>query len=304
MSKRYIKIARKLFESPKWAEERVFSEQEACLDLIFLAAFAEREINLGKEGLLLIKRGEIYYPQRQLAKRWGWGLSKLQRHLKKLSEGGWPSIEIIKRGSHFGSASGSDVGSEQTLIKLCNYDSYNGAYEESGSHFGSASESQNESLKNKGNTRIKGDKNTHTQYSLVKDLFVRTAKRANESADMCVQACKACEEMLLLCGADEEANTEHRKICERDIVFRIMVQIYQYYPLLQQSFATPLLPDQVGHLLSRYELADIWRILEAIANKRDCIKHNRSLFSTINQWMSTDIVRANRFQQQHQKNYN
>ena len=56
MSKRYIKVARKLFESSKWTEERVFSEQEACLDLIFLAAFAEREINLGKEGLLLIKR--------------------------------------------------------------------------------------------------------------------------------------------------------------------------------------------------------------------------------------------------------
>ena len=86
MSKRYIPYARKFFESEEWTAPRKFSEQEAWLDMVFLASYATHDINLGKSGILTIQRGEFYFPQRGLARRWGWKLSTLQRYLQRLHD--------------------------------------------------------------------------------------------------------------------------------------------------------------------------------------------------------------------------
>lgn len=262
MSKRYIPIARKFFESEEWTAPRIFSEQEAWLDMVFLACFADHAIDLGKDGILHLERGEFYYPQRQLAKRWGWPLSKVNRHLARLAEGTNPRIVKIQR---------------ETQSETRN-------------------ETQSETLNNKGYNN-KGVKNTHTHYTELKNLFVRACWHACDSAEACKDACRTHEEMCLLFQHDPQALAEHKTLCQRDKFYHIMFEFYRCYPSLQCSFTKPLIPSQMRQLLRMYEAGDIWRIIEAIDNKREQVKGN-SLFQTIKQWATTDIVLANRRREQ------
>ena len=79
-----------------------------------------------------------------------------------------------------------------------------------------------------------------------------------------------------------------------------MVEMYRCYPNLQKSFRKPLLHQHMRELMRMYDIADIWRIIEAIDNKRDRIK-GASLFQTIKQWATTDIVLAQRRREQLQQ---
>ena len=295
MSKRFVKIARKFFESDEWTAQRTFSEAEAWLDMIFLACYTEHDIDLGKDGILTLQRGEFYYTQRQLAKRWGWPLSRVNRYLARLAEGDKPRIEKIMRETQNETHFETQGETQIAVVRLCNYDSYNKADSKSETHIETHFETQNETLNKKGYNK-KGDKNTHTHYTELKDLFVHACKHAHESAEMCEQACKACEEMLLFCGQDAEAMAEH-KVWLTNPLHVAMVQLYRCYPTLQQHFRKPLLPQQMHELMRMYDIADIWRIIEAIDNKRDRIK-GASLFQTIKQWATTDIVLAQRRREQ------
>lgn len=298
---RYIPYARKYFESEEWQRPRKFSEQEAWLDMIFLASFAEHEIVLhkSKDERLKLYRGEFYLPQRLLAQRWGWSLSTLQRYFARELNATNPRIAKIQRGSYFGSENGSKRGSEYTVITLCNYDTYNSMFVGRESNRGSRCGSQNEVLNNKGNIINKGDI-THTHYTELKDLFVHASTHAHESAEMCERACKACEELLLYCGSDAEAMAEHKTWIKSNPLHYAMVEMYRCYPTLQQHFRKPLLPSQMRELMRMYELPDIWRIIEAIDNKRDTLK-GASLYQTIKQWATTDYVLANRRREQLQQ---
>lgn len=289
---RFIPYARKYFESEEWQQPRKFSEQEAWLDMIFLASFADHTITLSKGESLTLYRGEFYYTQRQLAKRWGWDVAKVNRYFARLAEGTNPRIQKILRETQNETQSETQVETQITVVRLCNYASYNELNLRSETQSETQSETGNETLNNKGDNN-KGDNNTHTHFKLVKDLFVQACWRAHEGAETCAEACKACEEMLLLCGQDAEAMTALRDLFRKDKIFYAMVEFYRCYPTLQQSFTKPLLPSQMQHLLQRYDVSDIWRIIEAIDNKRETVKGN-SLFQTIKQWATTDIVLANR----------
>lgn len=292
MSKRYIKLARKFFESDEWTAPRKFSEQEAWLDMVQLACFADHEITLSNGGSVLLNRGEFYYTMRQLAKRWGWSLGSVQRFFARLSEGANPRIERIKRDTRFDTPSDTQVDTEVTVVKLCNYNTYNEATPLSDTGPDTPSDTGFDTLKNKGILRIKGDKNTHTHYKELKDYFVRMCTQVHASAEACEQACKACEELLLLCSQSAEALAEH-KVWQTNPLHRAMVDLYRYYSPLQRYFRKPLLPSQMQELMRMYDIADIWRIIEAIDNKRERIK-GASFFQTIKQWATTDIVLANR----------
>lgn len=292
MSKRYIPYARKFFESEEWTQPRVFSEQEVWLDMVFLACYADHDIDLGKKGILTLHRGEFYYSLSYLAKRWGWSKSKVDRHLARLAEGRNPRIERISRETHFETASETQVETQIIVVRLCNYNSYNGDLTISETTTETTTETASETNKKQGILRNKGVNNTHTHYSQVKDYFVRMCSRAHESAEACDEACKACEEMLLMCGKDAEAMAEH-KLWISNPIHRAMTDLYKYYSPLQRHFRKPLIPQQVMELLRMYDIADIWRIIEAIDNKREHIK-GASLFQTIKQWATQDIVLANR----------
>lgn len=296
MSKRYIPIARKFFESEEWTSPRVFSEQEAWLDMVFLACFADHDIDLGKEGILHLERGEFYYPQRQLAKRWGWPLSKVNRHLARLAEGTNPRIEKVMRETRNETQSETQDETQITVVRLCNYTRYNKADNKSETHIETQSETQNETLNNKGYNN-KGVKNTHTHYTELKDLFVRACWRAHTSAEACAEACNVSEEIILFCQHNPDANNEHKEYCRQDRMYYIMFEFYRYYHALQRSFPKPLLPAQMQELVRLYDISDIWRIIEAIDNKRERVRGN-SLFKTIKQWATTDIIIANRRREQ------
>lgn len=296
MSSRYIPYARKYFESDEWTAPRKFSEQEAWLDMIFLASFAEHDISLSNGATATLYRGEFYAPYRQLAKRWGWSLGSVQRFLTRLAEGVNPRIEKIVRDTHFDTPSDTQVDTHIIVVKLCNYDSYNAGLLNFNTPSDTHSDTPSDTQDNKGYNN-KGDKNTHTHYKLLRDLFVRACWRVHEGADACAEAWRTCEEMLLFCGKDGEAMAEYKAERKRDRLFGVMVDFYRCYNKLQCTFRKPLLPGQMDNLLKMYELDDIWRIIEAIDNKRERIK-GASLYQTIKQWATTDIVIANRRREQ------
>ena len=231
MSKRYIPFARKYFESGEWTTPRVFSEQEVWLDMVYLACFADHKVDLGKDGLLTLHRGEFYYSQRYLAKRWGWPLARVNRHLARLAEGPNPRIERIVRETHI--------------------------------------ETPSETNNKEGILRNKGVNNTHTSYLVLKDLFVQACMRDTREAHE--QAARTAEEMALLTQADESARQEHNTRCKRSAEYNLIFWLWWKYADLQLSFEKPLHPNQAQELLNTYKLDDLGYIIESIYNKRNTI---------------------------------
>jgi len=114
MSKGFIRLSRKFFNTDFWLQQRSFSLSEAWLDLIQLARFdagptfrTKILLNGRKIG---IKRGELHSSVRFLASRWGWGVEKTQKYLVMLVEKG-----MIERRTEQG----------ETVINLVNYNTYN-----------------------------------------------------------------------------------------------------------------------------------------------------------------------------------
>lgn len=286
MSSRYIKIARKFFESDEWQRPRKFSEQEAWLDMIFLACYADYNLDLGKDGILTLHRGEFYFPQRHLAKRWGWDLTKVNRHLARLAEGDNPRIAKISRETHFETPSETQVATKVVVVRLCNYESYNSVKNKSETPSETRSETPSETLKNKEYLRRKIDNKTHTQYLELKDLFVRSCVSATREDHEI--AAKVAQDMASITMTDGEAAQDHNSRCRKDASFNLLFWLWWKFPKLQLSFDRPLNPTEAKDLLAHYKLDDIGVWIESIENKRDSIPYNRSLYSTIKQWAKND----------------
>lgn len=109
----YITINRRLFKHPFWEEKRSYSRFEAWLDLCQSARFEITEARRLIDGKLVVwYRGEIPASLRFLAERWDWSKNKVDHFLKMLES----EKMITKRTAQ---------GTSQTIITLCNYDSYN-----------------------------------------------------------------------------------------------------------------------------------------------------------------------------------
>lgn len=105
----YIKLYRKFFANPLWVEPREYSRAEAWLDLIQAAGIEERVIILDGRAIES-RRGELAASRRFLENRWRWSAGKVTRFLDMLKSQGM----IETRNEH-----------GQTVIRLCNYDTYN-----------------------------------------------------------------------------------------------------------------------------------------------------------------------------------
>lgn len=105
----YIRLYRKFFANPLWVEPREYSRAEAWLDLIQAAGIEERVIILDGRALES-RRGELAASRRFLENRWRWSAGKVTRFLDMLKSQGM--IETRKEHG-------------QTVIRLCNYDTYN-----------------------------------------------------------------------------------------------------------------------------------------------------------------------------------
>lgn len=125
----YIPISRKLFEHPFWIEKREFSHAEAWIDLLRSVRFEANstKVIIGNKTIM-VNRGEIPASLRFLADRWQWSKNKVDAFLNLLKDEGM----INKRTAN---------GTNQTIIKVCNYDSYNQFTENNGQQTGQEKDS-------------------------------------------------------------------------------------------------------------------------------------------------------------------
>lgn len=109
----YIPISRQLFEHPFWIEEREFSRAEAWIDLLRSVRFEANstKVIIGNKAIT-IQRGEYPASLRFLAKRWKWSKNKVDNFLNLLMD----EKMIEKRTAE---------GTMQTIVRICNYDTYN-----------------------------------------------------------------------------------------------------------------------------------------------------------------------------------
>ena len=105
----FIKLSRKFFENALWKEHRQYSRSEAWLDLIQMAGFEDSKYILNNRAIE-VQRGEIVASRRFLENRWLWGSTKVTNFLDYLKKEG-----MINQRQTNG----------QTIITLCNYDTYN-----------------------------------------------------------------------------------------------------------------------------------------------------------------------------------
>ena len=105
----FLKLSRKFFETSLWKEPRQYSRSEAWLDLIRMAGFEDSTQILNNREIE-VRRGEIVASRRFLEKRWSWGSTKVSNFLSWLK-----SNRMINQRQTSG----------QTIITLCNYDTYN-----------------------------------------------------------------------------------------------------------------------------------------------------------------------------------
>ena len=123
-NKGYIPISRKLFEHELWSEKREFSRAEAWIDLLRSVRFEANSTSvlIGNQSVELFA-GEMIASLRYLGSRWGWSKHKVDSFLGYLIKSGM----VTKR---------TPSGTQQTVITLCNYDSYNISKAESGTDEG------------------------------------------------------------------------------------------------------------------------------------------------------------------------
>lgn len=132
----FIPISRKLFNNFLWKEDREFSRAEAWLDLLQLARFeanSTKEIIKGK--VVEYGRGERPLSLRLLADRWKWSKNRVDKFLDLLVS----ERMITKRttnGTELGTENGTKNGTKQTVITICNYESYNPSSKKEGQQKG------------------------------------------------------------------------------------------------------------------------------------------------------------------------
>lgn len=105
----FLTLQRKFFDHWLWTEPRQFSRAEAWLDLLRSAAFADHS-RIIRGSLVTVNRGEIVASLRYLGERWGWKKDKVNAFVRLLE-----NATMIRR----------ETRQQETVIILCNYDTYN-----------------------------------------------------------------------------------------------------------------------------------------------------------------------------------
>jgi hypothetical protein len=108
----FIRLYRTIFENELWTEERPRTMFEAWIDLIRSARFEEHPTNVLIHGRrITIKQGEFHASLRYLSDRWGWGVTKVNNFLNRLSQDGM--VEIRRQQG-------------ETILFLVNFGKFNG----------------------------------------------------------------------------------------------------------------------------------------------------------------------------------
>ena len=87
----YIKLHRRLMESPIWTSEK-FTRGQAWVDLI-LKANAQPGYVRKHGSRINLERGDVGYSIKELSRQWGWSESKTRRYLKELEDDGMVTLK-------------------------------------------------------------------------------------------------------------------------------------------------------------------------------------------------------------------
>ena len=103
----YAKIHREIFDHWIW-KKKPFSQAQAWIDMILLANHKEQKV-VYKNQITEIGRGEFIRSRRDLAKRWGWTDSTVQRFIVLLEKDSMIVRKSNQKANH---------------ISICNYNKW------------------------------------------------------------------------------------------------------------------------------------------------------------------------------------
>ena len=107
----WIKLYYSLLENPVWEKEKPFTEAQAWIDLLLLAAHDEHRSN----GTTWMP-GEVHFSKNSLAKRWGWSRRKIDECFAR-----WEAEKMVERTFEHGFERGS-----KTVLTVANWAKFQG----------------------------------------------------------------------------------------------------------------------------------------------------------------------------------
>ena len=285
----YVKVWRKYFYSADWLAPRKFTRQEAYIDLISQASFADRVVQLGEGRSVALYKGEVLASQGQLAKRWGWSKSAVFRYLHKLAEGATPLIECYTRKvvvllAETPNETPNETPSETsvTIVKPSDCACCMPREPKHGTPSETPIETPSETYDNK--EYIRERNNTHTDSNYLVKFFERArAMRTREDAPELERCARLAVEQYT---EREDVRTMYDRLSRAE---RGYLWLWSSHGILQRCFAKPCSPADFGKLDDRFDAEDIKRVVEAMANKIPQSGGMLGSFSTtFRQWAMLD----------------
>lgn len=221
-----------------------------------------------------VKRGQLVTSISQLSKNTGLSVQSIRTCLARLKSTSEITIEATKA---------------YTLITICNYGIYVEKDSESNKASNKASNKQPTKQKQSANKRLttnKNDKNdiyTHTQYNYLVETITRERADTRESVQrMVALACELKRRRM----EREEDRVAHQALSN---IERGFLLFWGNLPHLMEMFDTSLNYSDFVWINDRYEVSDIQRVIEAMANKLP-IERKRlgSFLATFKQWAVSD----------------
>jgi len=123
----WIKLYYSLLENPMWEKDKPFTEGQAWVDLLLLAAYDEHTDN----GIKWMP-GEVHISKNNLAKRWGWSRRKIDECFAA-----WEEENMIGRTFEHGFERGSKM-----VLTIANWAKFQGQRSKSGRTSGRTFEPQ------------------------------------------------------------------------------------------------------------------------------------------------------------------
>lgn len=221
-----------------------------------------------------VKRGQLVTSISQLSKNTGLSVQSIRTCLARLKSTSEITIETTKA---------------YTLITICNYGRYIEKDSESDKANNKASNKQPTKQKQSANKRLttnKNDKNdiyTHTQYNYLVETITRERADTRESVQ---RIASIVDELMLRRAYNAEDGAAFQALTN---VQRGYLILWSRYPQLMAIFDSSLNYSDFVWINDRYEVSDIQRVIEAMANKLP-IERKRlgSFLATFKQWAVSD----------------
>lgn len=169
MNEGFIKLSRKFFANPFWAEKRKFSRCEAWLDLIQMAKIEKTTVIVNGK-VIILGRGQVCASIRYLSERWGFTTMHTRTFVSLLK-----STNMITTHKH----------NNETVVTLVKYGDYNDNKQTTStpnnkqSNNPSTNEQQTSSTKNK-NIRIKEYKEEKKDVKILQNFDILQNSHSNK----------------------------------------------------------------------------------------------------------------------------